>query len=470
MFVRRTEKSLKRRTREDRLDRLGKDTRKGVRSRPGTPEMSTNMVIKEIKEIRDGRPMARIRDTNSLQEQTRRKRKNSFDIDHIVIPYSMPSTRVEKPKYKEIQTPSWREVDKPYPWPPPGSSKKGLSRKPQPPKPSTRDLEFEDISDLTMKILHAQAEEEERIRWATPLGRVHGGQRQRANRARRLDSCLTEASSGANTPDPLSPGLVEDILVQTRPSSPQEETILNPGSLPSVGATSTTPFPPTTAAPPTPGTSTAPLNPVGATSTTPLTPSHSAPLAPSTASSTVPFTPINLISPWTPASVKNRRRTSSQTKSRDRNLSEASQQSQESSRSTSPWTEAEEYIQPYLVFRSTSPWTGEECNQPYLVFRSTSPWTVAEEYIQPYLVFRSTSPWTEAEEYIQPYLVFSSTSPWTVEEYIQPYLVFRSTSPCTVEEYIQPYLVFRSTSPWTVAEEYIQPYLVFRSTSPCTVA
>ena len=30
----------------------------------------------------------------------KRKRKNSFDIDHIVIPYSMPSTRVEKPKYK----------------------------------------------------------------------------------------------------------------------------------------------------------------------------------------------------------------------------------------------------------------------------------------------------------------------------------------------------------------------------------
>ena len=35
---------------------------------------------------------------------------------------------------------------------------------------------------------------------------------------------MTEASSGANTPDPLSPGVlerVEDIVVQTRPSSPQ---------------------------------------------------------------------------------------------------------------------------------------------------------------------------------------------------------------------------------------------------------
>ena len=35
-----------------------------------------------------------------------------------------------------------------------------------------------------------QAEEEERVRWATPLGRMHGGQRQRANtRTRRIDSC-----------------------------------------------------------------------------------------------------------------------------------------------------------------------------------------------------------------------------------------------------------------------------------------
>jgi hypothetical protein len=75
-------------------------------------------------------------------------------------------------------------------------------------------------------LLHAKAEEEERIRWATPLGRVHGGQRTRANRLRRLDSCITEASSEANTPDPLSPGFidrVEDIVVQTRPSSPQQD-------------------------------------------------------------------------------------------------------------------------------------------------------------------------------------------------------------------------------------------------------
>ena len=36
-----------------------------------------------------------------FKEQMRKKRKSNYDIDHIVIPYSMASsTRVEKPKYK----------------------------------------------------------------------------------------------------------------------------------------------------------------------------------------------------------------------------------------------------------------------------------------------------------------------------------------------------------------------------------
>merc|ERR1719427_2239694 len=83
------------------------------------------------------------------------------------------------------------------------------------------------ISDLAFKLMHAKAEEEERARWATPLGRVHGGQRGHhgvgRGRARRLDSCRTEASSGANTPNPLSPEAIEDIVVATRPSTPQPE-------------------------------------------------------------------------------------------------------------------------------------------------------------------------------------------------------------------------------------------------------
>ncbi|KAL3835791.1 hypothetical protein ACJMK2_021265 [Sinanodonta woodiana] len=43
--------------------------------------------------------------------QRRKKGENAFDINNIVIPYSMAaSTRVEKLQYKEIQTPKWRDI------------------------------------------------------------------------------------------------------------------------------------------------------------------------------------------------------------------------------------------------------------------------------------------------------------------------------------------------------------------------
>ena len=42
----------------------------------------------------------------------KKKGSNAFDINNIVIPYSMASsTRVEKLQYKEIPTPSWRIND-----------------------------------------------------------------------------------------------------------------------------------------------------------------------------------------------------------------------------------------------------------------------------------------------------------------------------------------------------------------------
>ena len=44
--------------------------------------------------------------------QQRKAGSDAYDIDNIVIPYSMlASTRVERLTYKEIMTPKWRVVD-----------------------------------------------------------------------------------------------------------------------------------------------------------------------------------------------------------------------------------------------------------------------------------------------------------------------------------------------------------------------
>jgi len=319
-------KYIKKKDREGKVYKKRKKFGSEKGSRPGSPSDfgSAGDFVRDlnIKAVRDG--VEKIRDKNSLTEQLKKKRKSNYDIDHIVIPYSMAATtRVEKLQYKEIQTPSWKEVDDSNTPAHPLTAVEKVPGKPEAGPEYSENEESEDISDLMFKLMHAKAEEEERVRWATPLGRVHGGQRGNhgvgRGRARRLDSCRTEASSGANTPNPLSPEAldrVEDIVVATRPSTPQPES----GDVtPSTGL-------------PTPQSD--PVTPL-VTPATPVTPS----------------TPSLMPTPLTsvPASLRGRRRTSSQTKSRDRNLSEASQHSQESSRSTSPWTEVEERVE-------TQPW------------------------------------------------------------------------------------------------------------------
>ena len=127
--------------------------------------------------MRDG--VERIRDKNSLTEQLKKKRKSNYDIDHIVIPYSMAATtRVETIKYKEIQTPSWKEVELTVPLPKAvkeGDPEKELEKEQKDQKEQEKQGEVEEeeesTSDLMYKLMHAKAEEEERARWATPLGR-----------------------------------------------------------------------------------------------------------------------------------------------------------------------------------------------------------------------------------------------------------------------------------------------------------
>ncbi|XP_073438324.1 KAT8 regulatory NSL complex subunit 1-like isoform X2 [Dendrobates tinctorius] len=78
----------------------------------------------------------------------RKRFENSYDIDNIVIPMSMAAAaRVEKIQYKEILTPSWRELDP--------SEQTILEGDPQ----------LEDLSDETYQNRHNAYEDLERSRW-----------------------------------------------------------------------------------------------------------------------------------------------------------------------------------------------------------------------------------------------------------------------------------------------------------------
>ncbi|NXG37341.1 KANL1 protein, partial [Dromaius novaehollandiae] len=87
--------------------------------------------------------------SNTAQPR-RRRGESSFDINNIVIPMSVAATtRVEKLQYKEILTPSWREVDI-------GALKAN---------PDEDSEEIEDLSDSAFAARHGKCEEMERARW-----------------------------------------------------------------------------------------------------------------------------------------------------------------------------------------------------------------------------------------------------------------------------------------------------------------
>ncbi|XP_071552694.1 uncharacterized protein nsl1 isoform X1 [Panulirus ornatus] len=134
--------------------------------------------------------------SSSIQKNKQSTSSNSYDIDNIVIPYSMAaSTRVEKLEYKEIPTPKWRIVPL---IPNSMNSASGTSQ----------EEEFEeDISEEAVAARHSRSEELERKKF---LQYLHMHVTSRSSRSRRTDS------SGTNTPDhPLSP----------RPPDPASDTI-----------------------------------------------------------------------------------------------------------------------------------------------------------------------------------------------------------------------------------------------------
>ncbi|XP_070535525.1 KAT8 regulatory NSL complex subunit 1-like isoform X3 [Ptychodera flava] len=127
---------------------------------------------------------------NSLQAYMKKRRgESAFDINNIVIPYSMAaSTRVEKLNYKEIVTPKWRILEQ-YDQRAENADKEDKVINNM--KVEENEQEFEDLSDELIAERHAICEVNERRRY---LGFVQNNKRGRSR-----------TNSGSGTPEPWSP-------------------------------------------------------------------------------------------------------------------------------------------------------------------------------------------------------------------------------------------------------------------------
>ncbi|XP_042583817.1 KAT8 regulatory NSL complex subunit 1 isoform X1 [Cyprinus carpio] len=148
---------------------------------------------------------------NSSAATIRRRRGESpFDINNIVIPMSVAATtRVEKLQYKEILTPSWREVD--------------IFAKPISEEDDA--VEIEDLSDVTFSQLHLPYEGQERSRWSWSASNI--AKRRGSRSYKSVDGRTTPLQCGTNpsTPQPSSPDtahfhLLHEYNSVASPSSP----------------------------------------------------------------------------------------------------------------------------------------------------------------------------------------------------------------------------------------------------------
>ncbi|KAF7691426.1 uncharacterized protein LOC124375819 isoform X2 [Silurus meridionalis] len=112
------------------------------------------------------------------QPLRRRRGESSYDIDNLVMPLGLAGlgARVQKLQYKEIITPSWRELDSAW-----GVLKKCVGSDGQcvnhsdaPHRPSGEN-EMEDVSDTVFLKRHAIWESRERSRWGSWARRRHRG-------------------------------------------------------------------------------------------------------------------------------------------------------------------------------------------------------------------------------------------------------------------------------------------------------
>ncbi|XP_022522466.1 KAT8 regulatory NSL complex subunit 1 isoform X1 [Astyanax mexicanus] len=154
---------------------------------------------------------------NATPQPIRRRRgESSFDINNIVIPMSVAATtRVEKLQYKEILTPSWREVDI--------TARKIFKE--------DDSVEIEDLSDAVFSQLHLPYEEQERSRWSWTASAI--AKRRGSRSYKSVDGRTTPLLSGTNpsTPQPSSPDtahfhLLQDYGSAASPSSPASPELL----------------------------------------------------------------------------------------------------------------------------------------------------------------------------------------------------------------------------------------------------
>ncbi|XP_022919364.2 KAT8 regulatory NSL complex subunit 1 [Onthophagus taurus] len=175
--------------------------------------------------------------TQSISGFQRRNRVDSYDIDNIVIPYSVAaSTRVEKLQYKEILTPKWRVVEvtensekttTPPTTTPSSEKNNGAVKNPSQQPDSGGDIE-EDLSDEAVIVRHDRCEYDEKKKFLSYLKLPLGYGRSRSHK--RTDS--RAESSGANTPDPMSPHATPAIAasgphLHNNASTPNNNTIIS---------------------------------------------------------------------------------------------------------------------------------------------------------------------------------------------------------------------------------------------------
>jgi KAT8 regulatory NSL complex subunit 1 len=141
----------------------------------------------------------------------RRTRNQEFDIDNIVIPYSIAaSTRVEQLVYKPIETPRWRVLEYSEIFPPGKDGK--------------LEGELEDMSNAAFLERHNKCEIEEKKRFTQSIKTALNATR----KTRRLDS--TGRSESISETPALSSSIADDVMAVTPVSSPGKSKDKEPNS------------------------------------------------------------------------------------------------------------------------------------------------------------------------------------------------------------------------------------------------